>query len=87
MPPAFFSQKFVSAQRFSAPFCYRKSSRVLPFAANQPNAFNARLVFSPPQLFNRPKLPNLLNLLKLLILSALMLPCHNFSAAQALLHP
>ncbi len=39
------------------------------------------------QLGALPKFLKLLNFLKLLILSALMLPCHNFSAAQALLHP
>ena len=40
----------------------------------------------PLKLLKLLNLPKFLNLLKLLILSALMLPCHNFGAARALLH-
>ena len=38
----------------------------------------------PLKLLKLLNLPKFLNLLKLLILSALMLPCHNFGAARAL---
>ena len=87
-----FPLKFVSAQRFSTHFS-PNSQASNPFSSF-PLKFALAQRFSTPSAevslswaLSPNKFLEFLNFLKLLILSALMLPCHNFSAAQALLHP